>query len=136
MITFLDDIDVWYHVLTVLRCYWILNSTESIIIGILIEFSLVVMHPNSKFHVVYTMSCICLFIDVLAIKDSTAHQCYGNIFRSGLSKFFIKIYNRIWLHYRTKNFHASRKVRFVHFEGHNRNGDEIYFFIVHKDTPN
>ena len=50
---------------------------EIIIIAILLEFILVVMKPIYKARVVYLVPCLCLFLDVMALKDSNSHKCYG-----------------------------------------------------------
>ena len=80
IIMFLDDIIVVFHRLVLFGCSWILHGPESIFIGILLEFSLVVMHPISKIIVVYLVPCLCLFIAIMVLKDSTSYCCYGIYF--------------------------------------------------------
>ena len=47
---------------------------ESIIVGILIEFNLLVMRTRSNDHVVYLVPYLCLCPDLIVLKDSTSHQ--------------------------------------------------------------
>ena len=35
------------------------------------------MHPRFKARVVYLVPCLSLFLDVVALKDSTYHKFYG-----------------------------------------------------------
>ena len=58
---------------------------------ILIYFRLLVMYPISKSHVVYLVSCLCLFLYFLVLKYSTSHKCYGILFSSALFKSFFGV---------------------------------------------
>ena len=90
IIRFLDDIEVWFHILVVFRCSWILHIPENIIVDSLLDFILLVMNPSSKAYVFYLVPCIILFLDVVVLKDSTYHTCYGKIFSYVLSKSYFK----------------------------------------------
>ena len=46
LIMFLDDIKVWFRGLVVFRCSWLLYMPGSVIVGFLIEYSLLVMYPS------------------------------------------------------------------------------------------
>ena len=133
---FLDDTEMWCHVLVVFISSWLLHGPGSIIVGILIDFSLVVMYPISKSHVVYIVTCLCLFIYVLVLKGITFHQCYGMIVLAphypGLSS---KLQYDLASLY-DQEVPSIEKTCFLLFEGKKSNGDEIDLFLVHKYRPN
>ena len=67
---FLDGVEVWFYGPTVFRCSWLLRMPAIIIIGIIIEFSLVFVHSSSEVHLVYLVSFIRVFVKVMELMDS------------------------------------------------------------------
>ena len=76
-------------------CSRLLNRTESIIVGILLDLSLVVMHPSSKAHVVFLFFVVYVYF-LMFYYSSIVHiiNVMELIFSSTLSKSFFKV--TIW----------------------------------------
>ena len=68
--TFLDDIEVWCHWPMDFRGYWLLKTPEIIIIGFLLEFSFVWLHPSFNANIVALVPFIFLSFDIMVLEES------------------------------------------------------------------
>ena len=66
----LDDIEVWCHWPVSVRVSWLLKTPESIIVGFLLEFSFVWLHPISNAHIVALVPFPFISFDIILLEES------------------------------------------------------------------
>ena len=68
--TFLDDIEVCFNWTVDLRGSWLVYTPESIIIGFLLRFSFVFIHPIYKYYIIYLVTCHFFYFNIMVLEDS------------------------------------------------------------------